>query len=145
MHNPKLIKTFTAASNIAARRLVTIDSDGNIKQAKHDDQVVGSVELPVVSGSRVDVVTDGIVEIEAASTISPGSWVGTNDDGCAVDVPNDNPAVGIAMDSATAGDYVSVRLIISRSVPMQRHLEEYFEASAAVAAGTIVKFDTNAR
>ena len=65
INNPRDIKNFTATGAIAAKRIVTLAAGGNVSQASSGTACnIGVAELACESGSRVDVVTGGIAEVD---------------------------------------------------------------------------------
>ena len=143
INNPRDIKNFTAASDVAAKRIVALAAGGSVSQASAGtDNVIGVAELASASGSRVDVVTGGIVEVEAGGSISCGDYVTADSNGKAVAASPSDEALGKAMDDASAGDYVGVRLMLNRGVDIPSSQDGGFTAGAAVAANRIVKFAT---
>lgn len=116
INNPRDIKNFTASGAVAAKRIVALAAGGNVSQASAGtDNVIGVVELACESGSRVDVVTGGITEVEAGGSISCGNWVTADSDGKAVAAEAADEVLGKAMDDAAAGDYFPVRIAYGRA------------------------------
>lgn len=88
MHNPVLIKSFTASSDIGAYHFVVAKADGTVAQASDGSKpILGAIDRNAASaGQTVDVVLLGVVEIEAAEAISAGAEVTVNEHGQAVAV-----------------------------------------------------------
>ena len=145
MHNPELIKNIEAAGTIAARHFVSLNSSGLAVQAQGGPQVIGVAELAAASGDHADIIVSGIAEVMAASSISPGNWISTDENGCAQNAPSGGSVCGVALDAASAGEYVSVRLAPAPGVFIPRHHEEFFEAGGDVSAAHIVKFDASGK
>ena len=115
MHNPGRVKTFTADGAIAAKRIVTIAADYVVSQAEEASMAnIGVTELSCEDGAPVDVLTDGIVEVEAAEAITAGDCVTADEDGKAVVAEDTDAVFGIAIDSASADEYVPVMIRQSR-------------------------------
>ena len=131
MHNPVLIKSFGASSDIGAYHFVVAKADGTVAQANDGSKpILGVIDRNAASaGQTVDVVLLGVVEVEAAGAISAGTEVTVNEHGQAVAVSAASEtstqsadgdaqgasatsvAVGLAVSTTTsAGEYVSVLL-----------------------------------
>ena len=135
MHNPVLIKSFEASSDIGAYHFVVAKADGTVAQANDGSKpILGVIDRNAASaGQTVDVVLLGVVEVEAAGAISAGTEVTVNEHGQAVAVSATaasgsethsqdesgtaqgasatSVAVGLAVSTTTsAGEYVSVLL-----------------------------------
>lgn len=135
MHNPVLIKSFEASSDIGGYHFVVAKADGTVAQANDGGKpVLGVIDRTGASaGQTVDVVLLGVVEVEAAGAISAGTEVTVNEHGQAVTVSATatsgsetqsqdesgtaqgasatSVAVGLAVSTTTsAGEYVSVLL-----------------------------------
>ncbi len=145
MHNPELTKNFEAAGTIAARHFVSLNSSGLVEQAQRNRQVIGVVELAAAAGDHADVIISGISEVVAADNISPGDWICTDDNGCARRAAEGDNVCGVALDAASSGEFVSVRLAPAPSVHFPRHHQEYVEAGGDVEAAHIVKFNASGK
>lgn len=135
MHNPVLIKSFKASSDIGAYHFVVAKADGTVAQANDGSKpILGAIDRNAASaGQTVDVVLLGVVEVEAAGALSAGTEVTVNEHGQAVAVSATaasgsetqsqdesgtaqgasatSVAVGLAVSTTTsAGEYVSVLL-----------------------------------
>lgn len=136
MHNPVLIKSFEAGSDIGGHHFVVVQADGTVAQASDGSKpILGVIDRTgASSGQTVDVVLLGVAEVEAAGAISAGTEVTVNDKGQAVAVSaasdsetqsqdegdtgqgtsattTTSVAVGLAVSATTsAGEYVSVLL-----------------------------------
>lgn len=136
MHNPVLIKSFEAGSDIGGHHFVVVQADGTVAQASDGSKpILGVIDRTgASSGQTVDVVLLGVAEVEAAGAISAGTEVTVNDKGQAVAVSaasdsetqsqdeggtgqgtsattTTSVAVGLAVSTTTsAGEYVSVLL-----------------------------------
>lgn len=88
MHNPVLIKSFEASSDIGAYHFVVAKADGTVAQASDSSKpILGAIDRNAASaGQTVDVVLLGVVEVEAAEAISAGAEVTVNEHGQAVAV-----------------------------------------------------------
>lgn len=117
MLNPVTIKNFVAGAAIAAYRIVKFDSDDNtvIQSAAATDAVLGvATSLPAASGERVDVILNGIAEVEYGGNVTRGALLTADSDGKAVAAaPSagvNNRIIGIAYKSGVSGDIGSVLL-----------------------------------
>lgn len=109
-----LIKAYTAGAAVSKRRIVKMGAaDGAVIQAAAGtDLLIGvSLDLDAASGERVDtVIANGIVEVDAAGTITRGQGVTADADGKAVAAAAGDYAIGDAEVSAVAGDVMTVIL-----------------------------------
>ena len=144
MSNPGFIKNYTAAGDIAAKRIAALAAGGNVSQASSGTaNLIGAVELACESGSRVDVVLTGIAEVEAGENLNCGDYITSDANGKAVAAGAADTVIGKAADDAAAGEYVSVFLKdTGRGVDIPDSQDGGFTAGAAVAANRIVKFNT---
>ena len=99
MHNPVLIKSFEASSDIGGHHFVAIKADGTIEQASDGSKLIlGVIDRNGASaGQTVDVILLGLAEVEAAEAISAGTEITINEHGQAV-------AVSAASNVATQAD-----------------------------------------
>ena len=118
MRNEGFAKTFTAAGEIGAHRIVAFgDADAEAKQAEG-----GSAALIGVSdelgaeeaGEPIDVILDGIAYVELGGEVTRGKPVTADSDGKAVEASDGDFIVGYAMHTGTDGDLGSVRIVPSR-------------------------------
>ena len=125
MHNPMLIKTFNADGDIGDDKFIVLKNDGSVSQANSASQyILGATDrLGARHGDKIDVILQGIAEVQAGETITAPAVVTANDHGQAVVAPNGNPSAGLAITSAAAGEVVSVLL------------GRYASAAAQTAAG----------
>nr|DAL41642.1 MAG TPA_asm: capsid fiber protein [Caudoviricetes sp.] len=137
MHNPVLIKSFEASSDIGAYHFVVAKADGTVAQASDGSKpILGAIDRNAASaGQTVDVVLLGVVEVEAAEAISAGAEVTVNEHGQAVAVSaaseaSTQSADGDAQGQAEGGDDSG-----SSSTPA---------AAASVAVGLAVSTTTSA-
>ncbi|MBQ7569136.1 DUF2190 family protein [bacterium] len=144
MSNSLLQKTFVASEAIAARRIVTLGANLSVSQASSGSAAnFGVTELACEAGAHVDVMLDGIAEVEAGTNLSCGDFVAADSNGKAIPAGFDDVIVGRAMDSASAGEYVDVLLHASgRPLSIPSSQDYVLPAGAAVAPGRIVKFST---
>ena len=112
MHNPMLIKTFNADGDIGDDKFIVLKNDGSVSQANSASQyILGATDrLGARHGDKIDVILQGIAEVQAGETITAPAVVTANDHGQAVVAPNGNPSAGLAITSAAAGEVVSVLL-----------------------------------
>lgn len=145
MHNPQLIKSFDAVGDIADHRIVYMDSYGNAKQADGPNgALLGTTELACGTGSRVDVVMDGIVEVQAGCYVQIGDWLTSDSAGKAIIAGENDDIVGIALAIAGPDEYVTMRMAHSRPAAMPRnYISMGVIGSAAVVANRIVKIGSD--
>lgn len=113
MHNPVLLKSFTAAGEIHADSFVAIDSQGNAVQANPGSAfILGATDrIAAQAGQCLDVVLSGIAEVMSSAAISAGQFITVDDNGFAVPINQDGQlCAGAAVSSATVGEAVSVLL-----------------------------------
>ncbi len=110
MHNPLLIKTFTAGAAIEPYRFVKLSADGTvITAAAATDPIIGATdELATVSGDRADVILAGIATLKAGGIIARGALVTSDTTGKAVTASEDDRNAGIALVTAAANDLIPV-------------------------------------
>ena len=106
MHNPVLIKSFEASSDIGAYHFVVAKADGTVAQASDGSKpILGAIDRNAASaGQTVDVVLLGVVEVEAAEAISAGAEVTVNEHGQAVAVSAASAATQSADDNQSQAD-----------------------------------------
>lgn len=139
MHNPGQIKTFTASGDIAAKRIVSIGADFTASQAVSGTSInLGVTELACAEGDAVDVIMSGIAEVEAGGTISCNDLITFDSNGKAIAAENEDAVLGVALDGASAGELVSVRIVPQRAGVESVHPSNVFTASGAIAAKRIV-------
>lgn len=107
MHNPLLIKTFVAGSNIRAHRLLKFDGD-KVVEAAQGDRAIGVAELDACEGDFVDIVVAGIAEILASDHIDAGVPIAVNSEGRAQMAGSGANVFGISLESADNDDLVGV-------------------------------------
>lgn len=117
MNNPTLIKNLIAEAAIAKRRIVKFgaDADHALQGAAVTDLLIGvSTEIDAALGERVDVVLDGIAEVEFGGNVTRGNKLTSDADGKAVVAAPaagvNNQIIGIAMVDGVLGDIGSVHL-----------------------------------
>lgn len=137
MHNPVLIKSFEASSDIGAYHFVVAKADGTVAQASDGSKpILGAIDRNAASaGQTVDVVLLGVVEVEAAEAISAGAEVTVNEHGQAVAVSAASAATQSADDNQSQADGSQSGDSGSSSTPA---------AAASVAVGLAVSTTTSA-
>ena len=138
MHNPVLIKSFEASSDIGAYHFVIAKADGTVAQASDGSKpILGVIDRNAASaGQTVDVVLLGVVEVEAAEAISTGAEVTVNEHGQAVAVSAASAATQSAEgDNQSQADGSQSDDSGSSSTPA---------AAASVAVGLAVSTTTSA-
>ncbi len=117
MRNNGLIITLLAGAAIAKHRIVKHGSDDHhaIQAAGSTDGMFGvSAELDVTAEEQVDIVMDGIAEVEYGGNVTRGDLLTADADGKAVAAAPAAGAnariIGIAMVSGVAGDIGAVNI-----------------------------------
>lgn len=112
MHNPTLIKTFVADGAISKDRFVTLAVGGGVSQASSSSAyVLGTTDrLGAVDQDKIDVILQGIAEVEAGESITAPAAITVNASGQAVVATSGAQVAGLAITSAAAGEVVSVLL-----------------------------------
>ncbi|MEC4750044.1 capsid cement protein [Methylomicrobium sp. Wu6] len=121
MRNEGLIKNFTAQGAISAYRIAKFGSaDGTVVAAAAvSDLLLGvATRVPAdASGDRVDIVLNGIAEVEYGGNVTRGAKLTADASGKAVAAApaagTNNQIIGIAMVSGVSGDIGSVLIIPS--------------------------------
>jgi len=115
--NPLLMKAFTAGGAINPYRIVRFSAAETVVQAAAATESMFGVntDLAIVSGERVEVLTQGIAWVEAGAAIAQGALVTADSVGRGVTAAPaagvNNRHIGIAMDAAVAaGDQIRVLL-----------------------------------
>ncbi|GLX85061.1 hypothetical protein tloyanaT_13130 [Thalassotalea loyana] len=116
MRNQALTKTFIASGAIAKRRIVKlIAAENSVSLASAvGDRLIGVSDdaADIEDGRAVDVIFQGIVEVEAGAAINKGAAVTTNAQGKAVatSAGTDN-VIGFALDASSVdGDVISIEI-----------------------------------
>ena len=110
MHNPILIKTFPADGAIAKDRLVALTAGGSVSQASSASAyILGATDrLGAADQDKIDVILQGIAEVEAGESITAPATITANATGQAVVATSGDQVIGLAITSAAAGEVVSV-------------------------------------
>jgi hypothetical protein len=115
--NPLLIKGYTAGGAINPYRLVRFSAAETVVQAAAATESMFGVntDLTIVSGERLEIMTQGIAWVEAGAAITSGALVTADSLGRGVTAAPaagvNNRHVGIALDAAVAaGDQIRVLL-----------------------------------
>lgn len=119
MPNPTLVKTMVAEAAVSPFRIVKFGAaDGQVVQgAAVSDLLVGVADNlgQATVGGRVDVVLDGIADIEFGGSVTRGNELTSDASGRAVaSAPaagTNNRIIGIAMVSGVSGDIGQVRVM----------------------------------
>ncbi len=125
MSNPLLIKNYDSATGIAKNRIVTVDYGATAPEvAQSEDQdgeLLGVSLLDSVEGDRVDIVIQGIADVEYGSSVTIGQLLTADADGKAIPVIpsalDDRRIIGLALAPGVAGDIGS--MLISHSIILQ--------------------------
>lgn len=118
-NNQLFSKSFNAAGTIVANSIVKVGANDYdvLQAAAGTDLVFGvSTEVGAVSGERIDVVLEGIVDVKLGATVARGQLVMSDASGfgilaAAAGGSNVN-VIGRAMVSGVVGDIVPVLLSI---------------------------------
>ena len=116
-----IIKTFIAAAEIKARRLVKMTSAAGKVQTGDSNtvNVVGvSTEIGALQGNPIDIALSGISEAETGGIFAVGSLLTSDSEGRAIIAsPSGNTAtriVGLALEASTAAGELR-RILIAQS------------------------------
>ncbi len=110
MQNPLLIKSFLAGAAIAAYRIVKQSDDNTVVQAAAvSDGLCGIANnLGAENGKRVDVVMDGVYEVEYGGNVAVGDPLTSDANGKAVAAApaagTNNRIIGFALQAGVSGD-----------------------------------------
>jgi hypothetical protein len=115
MANPgHLILTKIASGAVGGRRIVKFGAADNLAAVATaaTDLAIGVSDriVDAADGDTVDVIIDGSAEVVAGGTIARGASVTAGAAGVAVAAATGNIAIGYALASAVAGDFVDVAL-----------------------------------
>ncbi len=117
MSNPLMFKAFTAGGAISPYRLVRFSAADTVVQAAAATESIFGVnsDLTIVSGERVEVMTDGIAFVEAGAAVTIGALITADASGRGVAAAPaagvNNRVIGVALDAASAaGDVIRVLL-----------------------------------
>lgn len=112
MRNDGLIKSFYAEGTLAGRKLVTFGTGKlKVKQATAaTDALLGiTTQIGSESNGRVDVIFSGITEAIAGGNISKGEVLTSDGNADVITATQaSDRVIGIALEDAVAGDFVSV-------------------------------------
>lgn len=106
-------ESFTAGEAITQYHFVTLESDGFVDMADSaGEQAVGvALTGATAAGRPVTVAVAGRVKVTAGGTIAAGGAVAAAADAEAVAATTGNVIMGYAVESAVAGDVVTIELI----------------------------------
>lgn len=114
MNTPTLIKSFVPGAAINPYRIVKHDTADNtvIQAAAAADLSLGvtGYQGAASTDDTVDVILEGVAEVELGGTVTRGQQLTAGAAGVAVTAAAGNRAIGIAMASGVAGDVVGVLL-----------------------------------
>ena len=118
-----IIKTFIAAADIKARRLVKMTSAAGKVQTGDSNtvNVVGvSTEIGALQGNPIDIALSGIAEAETGGIFAVGSLLTSDSEGRAIIAsPSGNTAtriVGLALEASTAAGELRRILIVQSAL-----------------------------
>lgn len=104
---PNLRFSLPAGADVARHRFVKINSDGEGEQAVESSNVIGA-SMNKTSAGQVLEIADGIVMVEAATTVTAGNIAYADADGKVTD--NGPVVAGIVITSAVAGGLAAVKI-----------------------------------
>ena len=117
MSNPLMFKAFTAGGAINPYRIVRLSAADTVVQAAAATEGIFGVnsDLTIVSGERVEVMTDGIAFVEAGAAVTISALITADASGRGVTAAPgagvNNRVIGVALDAASAaGDVIRVLL-----------------------------------
>jgi hypothetical protein len=112
-----MFKAFTAGGAINPYRIVRLSAADTVVQAAAATEGLFGVnsDLTIVSGERVEVMTDGIAFVEAGAAVTISSLITADASGRGVTAAPgagvNNRVIGVALDAASAaGDVIRVLL-----------------------------------
>lgn len=110
-----LIKGFTAGAAISKRRIVKIGAaDGKVIQAAAATDALFGISdvLDKATDQTIDVLLDGIAELELAGTVARGAQITSDSVGRGVAAAPatgvNNGVIGVAIQSGVSGDLIPV-------------------------------------
>ena len=116
--NHQFVKTFVASGDVAAYRLIAADTtDGQVIQAAAGTaKLLGVADrLTTANTNRIDVLLQGIAEVELGGTVAMGDLITADADGKGVATTTANDRyVGMATQAGAAGDVIGV--LIDRGI-----------------------------
>jgi hypothetical protein len=115
MRNEGLQKTFLSAAATAANRILKIGADNNhmiVATAATDKLMAVSDNLGADAAEEpFDVILDGVALVKAGGAIAAGDMITSDATGQGIATTTAaNRYIGVAMESAAAGDLFGVRL-----------------------------------
>lgn len=118
MYNPTLIKTFIADGAIRSERFVVLSDEGRVTQASSPSQYIIGTADRLIANDRdaLDVVLDGIVEVEAGENLTAPVLVTSDSKGQAVAATSGDQIAGLAITDGVLGEFVSIILSPSYSI-----------------------------
>ncbi len=109
---PLTIVKYDAGAAVKANRIVKLSADDQVvhSTAAGADAHIGVTDRPAESGAAVDVALTGIVAVEFGAAVNRGAQVQSDADGKAAPAADGDRTVGIALETAAAGDIRPVLL-----------------------------------
>lgn len=111
MANPDTIKSYKAGGAIGPNLCVKFSASGTVVQSAAAADLSIGVSVPLMSaalGDRVDVIHEAIADVLAGGVCTRGTAVTSDANGAVVNAVAGNRAVGIALETAAAGDIIPV-------------------------------------
>lgn len=111
-YRPALTVTYEAGAAVEKNRIVKFSASGKVvhSTATAADAHIGVTDRPAQTGYDVDVIVAGIVPVEFSAAVTRGAQVQSDATGKAAPATAGDRVVGIAMESAAAGDVQPVLL-----------------------------------
>jgi hypothetical protein len=114
--NPILTKSFNVGAPVGPNQVVKFSASGTVVLASaQTDSIIGVTrpQMLGVVGGRVDVTQMGIAECAAGGVVTRGDKVTTDVNGNVVTLVGAGRCLGIAQESAVAGDLFPVLVNLS--------------------------------
>lgn len=110
---PGLIVTYEAGADVEKNRIVKFSASGKVTHstAAAADAHIGVTDRPAKSGNNVDVILSGIAPVEFSAAVTRGAQVQSDATGKAALAAAGDRVVGIAMETAAAGDVQPVLIV----------------------------------
>lgn len=111
MNIPGKIITLDASAEVAGRRIVTLTGDDYeaAQASAASDALIGiSTETGAPDGGRLDVIIDGVSNVEYGGTVAAGDPLTADAQGRAITAADGDNVVGRALIAGVSGDIGSV-------------------------------------
>lgn len=103
---PGLLLPFIAGADVSINRIVKLSADGKVvhSTAAAADAHIGVADRPAKNGEVVDVAVTGVVAVEFGAAVTRGAQVQADANGKAATAAAGDRVLGIAIETAAAGD-----------------------------------------